>query len=69
MRKKPLHGQPDVPRDLAKQDSCASLATECGENGDDFARLENGTGGHWLSGHDNDLRADKLALRRRSAVV
>ena len=45
------------------------LETERGENGDDFSRLENRTGGHPLSGHDNDLRADELALRRRGAVV
>lgn len=43
--------------------------TESGENGDDFARLENGAGGRWLSSLDNDLLADKLGLRRRSTVV
>ena len=96
VRKKLLHGQPDVPRDLAEQDwrqvaatmhrhrGCATILmaellvraslpgfpeTESGENGDDFARLENGAGGRWLSSLDNDLLADKLGLRRRSTVV
>ncbi|MDE0303571.1 MAG: hypothetical protein OXI87_01615 [Albidovulum sp.] len=45
------------------------LETEGGENGNDFTRLENGAGGHWLSSYENDLRADRLGLRRRSTVV
>lgn len=44
------------------------LETERAENGDDFARLENGTGGHSRSGNDNDLRADELTFRPRGTV-
>ncbi len=43
--------------------------TECGKNCDDLTRLENGTGRHLPSAHDNDLRADKIARYCSGAVA